>query len=1057
MGQNMDLVHGTWVPGTLAQFENPGKLVVWLEATGGGREAQSGIRAAHLAKQNTVDHLLPTDPELSKLFLPFLDSAPAKFCAFLPSSDGRPLPSLELAQLEGEFLPDDYEWQAWTLYGICIRRPLQFLRDMRLYANYSQASVKIAVELKFWMRYAQHLSNLIRQHQFLPYLKCHLPGRSKSRLKIHSGWQPAGDLYESQLNDFAALMPRICTAVSGSKHGKQNDSSDETDILRNFSEQQVDEMVANTALPAQTLNRMKGCWLASSLQVKDREYGLRPADAPEPDLEHWQQWRSWQREISGRAASDQESRFVLGIRLDESDDSERQKWRLSFFVASSEDPSLKIDLEEWWLLSQARQAGWLKTFGAQFERNLLVSLGHAARVCPLLWEGLESEQPSGIAIDLDTAYRFLKDDALVLESAGFRILVPSWWMPKGRLRARIRIKASGQSRSSSSAESSGYLSLPSLVQYDYELSVGGEPISELEWQDLVSAKAPLIRFRGEWMELDRDHMAQLLDLWRSQQPNDAPLSFKEMLKQVSEADEDATEFMFDEVLRKTLKALQRQEDVEPIEDPGGLQGSLRPYQQQGLSWLATQEALGLCPCLADDMGLGKTIQIIALLLHERECAEHRDQGGPKPTLLIAPTSVLSNWRKEVERFAPRLRCLIHHGSQRHRDLKALKLASSDVDLVITSFAVATRDRELIKEIGWGRVVVDEAQNIKNPRTAQAKAIFALNAPLRIALTGTPVENRLTDLWSLFNFLNPGYLGTAAQFKRAYETPIQRGGDKRRLMQLQQLVRPFILRRLKTDKSIIADLPNKLEQKVFCNLTREQASLYQAVVDEVERNIEQAEGMARRGLILSTLMKLKQICNHPAQFLQDGSSFSESRSHKLTRLVEMIQEALAESDSMLVFTQFTAVAGELEKLLRSKCGCPVYYLHGGTSRKRRERMIESFQDPETPEGIFILSLRAGGVGITLTQANHVFHFDRWWNPAVENQATDRAYRIGQEKTVFAHKMVTFGTFEERIDQLIDDKKALAESIVGTDEAWLTELDDAAFKQLIELNRESIMES
>jgi len=270
------------------------------------------------------------------------------------------------------------------------------------------------------------------------------------------------------------------------------------------------------------------------------------------------------------------------------------------------------------------------------------------------------------------------------------------------------------------------------------------------------------------------------------------------------------------------------------------------------------------------------------------------------------------------------------------------------------------------------------------------------------------------------------------------------------------VRPFILRRLKTDKSIIADLPNKLEQKVFCNLTREQASLYQAVVDEVERNIEQAEGMTRRGLVLSTLMKLKQICNHPAQFLQDGNAFRESCSHKLMRLVEMIQEALAESDSMLVFTQFTAVASELEKLLRSRCRCPGSYLHARTTRKRRARLTRTFQDVVQPVGIFILSLRAGIVGITVTQANHSFQFDRWWNPAVENQATDRAYRIGQEKTVFAHKMVTFGTFEERIDQMIEDKKALAESIVGTDEAWLTELDNAAFKQLIELNRESIME-
>ena len=306
-------------------------------------------------------------------------------------------------------------------------------------------------------------------------------------------------------------------------------------------------------------------------------------------------------------------------------------------------------------------------------------------------------------------------------------------------------------------------------------------------------------------------------------------------------------------------------------------------------------------------------------------------------------------------------------------------------------------------------------------------------------------------------MNPGYLGTAAQFRRAYEKPIFRNGDQTKAKQLQQLVRPFILRRMKTDQSIIDDLPEKLELKVYCNLTKEQASLYQALTEDVKKQIAESEGIQRKGLILSTLMKLKQICNHPAQFLQDGSDFSAMRSHKLTRLTEMIEEVLEASDSLLVFTQFTEIGGQLEDLLRTRNNCPVYYLHGGTSRKRREQMIESFQDPDSPPGIFILSLKAGGVGITLTRANHVFHFDRWWNPAVENQATDRAYRIGQQKMVIAHKMVTLGTLEERIDKMIEDKQALAESIVGSDESWLTEMDDAAFEQLIALNRSAIMEA
>jgi len=354
-------------------------------------------------------------------------------------------------------------------------------------------------------------------------------------------------------------------------------------------------------------------------------------------------------------------------------------------------------------------------------------------------------------------------------------------------------------------------------------------------------------------------------------------------------------------------------------------------------------------------------------------------------------------------------------------------------------------------------VVDEAQNIKNPGSAQTRVICSLKSTHRLVLTGTPVENRLMDMWSLFHFLTPGYLGNKAGFRKTYELPIQRNRDPVKTKQLQKLVRPFILRRMKTDPGIIDDLPAKVEQKVYCSLTREQALLYEAAVKEVEQQLESVEGIKRKGIMLSTLTRLKQICNHPNQFLQDGSAFDQARSHKLLRLNEMVEEALAESSSMLVFTQFVELGDQLEEFLRDHHHCPVHYLHGGTSRKNRERMIDSFQDENTPAGVFILSLKAGGVGITLTQANHVFHFDRWWNPAVENQATDRAYRIGQKQSVFVHKMITLGTLEEKIDQMIEDKHALADSIVESDENWLTEIDNDRFRQLISLNRKAIMEA
>jgi SNF2 family DNA or RNA helicase len=504
-----------------------------------------------------------------------------------------------------------------------------------------------------------------------------------------------------------------------------------------------------------------------------------------------------------------------------------------------------------------------------------------------------------------------------------------------------------------------------------------------------------------------------------------------------------------------LGKLQDKSKFEAIADPKTLKGKLREYQKRGVSWLSYLEQLGLNGCLADDMGLGKTVQVIARLLQEQEQAKKAKQ-TVNPTLLIAPTSVVGNWRKEIEKFAPSLRAIVHHGNERAKEPKDFETMAQQNDVIITSFTLIRKDLSLFESVNWQRVVLDEAQNIKNPKAAQTKAILKLSAPHRLAMTGTPVENRLLDLWSIFNFLNPGYLGKEAQFRKQFETPIQKNNNRMQSATLKKLVEPFILRRVKTDQSIIKDLPDKVEQKLYCNLTKEQASLYEAVVKDITDDIDEVEGIKRKGLILATLLKLKQICNHPRQFLQDESDFLPERSHKLSRLSEMVAEVMEEGESLLIFTQFTELGDALEKYLRHTCHYNTYYIHGGTNRNKREKMITEFQDPETEPSVFILSLKAGGVGITLTKANHVFHFDRWWNPAVEDQATDRAFRIGQKKNVFVHKFVAIGTLEERIDEMIEDKKKLAGSIVGSDESWLTELDNDAFKKLITLNKSAILE-
>ncbi len=494
--------------------------------------------------------------------------------------------------------------------------------------------------------------------------------------------------------------------------------------------------------------------------------------------------------------------------------------------------------------------------------------------------------------------------------------------------------------------------------------------------------------------------------------------------------------------------------ISNIKPPLNFQGKLRPYQLKGVSWLAFLKQFGFGACLADSMGLGKTIELITLLLHDRELTAQQDEPMPNPTLIICPMSIVGNWQRELQRFAPSLSVMIHHGAERLTD-EAFREEAKKHDVVITTYALALRDKEHLSPIEWEYVVLDEAQNIKNESAKQTKAIRGLNARHRIALTGTPVENRLSELWSIMEFLNPNYLGSGQDFSKKFAIPIERYHDKNRAETLKRLLQPFVLRRLKTDKAIIQDLPDKMEMKVFCNLTQEQASLYEAVVKEMIEKIEQSEGIERKGLVLSTLLKLKQICNHPAQFVGDGSSLPD-RSGKLARLEEMLAEALAAGDKALIFTQFAEMGKMLRNHLQETLGCEVLFLHGGTPKKQRDAMVQRFQEDRRGAPIFILSLKAGGVGLNLTAANHVFHFDRWWNPAVENQATDRAFRIGQQKNVQVHKFVCVGTLEERIDLMIEQKKVLAESIVGSGENWLTEMSTDQLKELFALSREAVGE-
>ena len=859
--------------------------------------------------------------------------------------------------------------------------------------------------------------------------------------ELHPGWEIISSIYETEIPKYVAAMPTLCAAGSATPaatvHAKEP-------LLRHFGEWLLRDVVIGTPLTAKNDQQIAGTFLYRAI------YPYRP-DArprlPDDELAEYRAWAGWREKLTWAQTS---AEFTLGFQLEEAPAADAGGWRLHFQVASKRDPSHRLRLEDYWTLEPEEQARLARAFGSDFEKRVLQGLGHAARIYPLVWRGLDTSRPAGFRLTLDEAFSFLKEHAWILQDAGYTVSVPAWWTPEGRRRAKLRLKTSLRPSKGKTAAGAGHLGFDSIVSYQYELAIGDAVVSEEEWRQLVEAKTPLVRFRGQWMELDRTRMQQLLEFWQTHRNSEPELSIRDLLQATADAGDDL-EWEHDPALQSMLARLQDKSAFAPIEDPPELRGTLRDYQRRGVAWLAYLESLGLSPCLADDMGLGKTLEVIARLLDERRSGEKVG-----PTLVIAPTSVLGNWRKEIERFAPGLRTLVHQGSGRSKDERHFREACRDCDVVITSFALARLDEKLIRSVDWSRVVVDEAQNIKNPEAAQTRAITKLPAARRIALTGTPVENRLRDLWSIFNFLNPGYLGKEAQFRKSFEIPIQKENDSARAAVLKRLVEPFILRRVKTDQRIIADLPEKIEHKVYCQLTPEQAWLYAAVVKDVEEQLEEVDGIQRKGLILSTLLKLKQVCNHPAQFLQDGSAFTSERSHKLQRLSEMAEEAITSGDSLLVFTQFAEVGSALEQYIARTLHYNTFYLYGGTSAAQRERMIEAFQDPETEPSVFILSLRAGGVGLNLTRANHVFHFDRWWNPAVEDQATDRAFRIGQRKNVFVHKFVAMGTVEERIDQMIEDKKRLSGMIVGADESWLTELDNDSFKELIKLRREAVLE-
>jgi SNF2 family DNA or RNA helicase len=972
-------------------------------------------------------------------------ASPATRVILLPSGAHGPhlppwlVPETADVDTEGEWQLSPWKVNGLALDGLVV---LDLLVTLPLHGT---GSWRWGADVRYWGLAAKMGLEFLVQHKYLP-------GLEESAGQYWAVWLPVMDDPEdrARLRALAQAMPPVCRALFTTDDVQADQAPAPHVLLDDFVRRMTDWAVRDWGRSRLDRRRrapqgVAGAWW-SALWDDDGEIVV-PVVKRRELLNLFDTWQEWMGQLRGAA----DAGFRLCFRLEppevdpETEQVTSPDWALRYMLQASDDPSLLVPAGKVW----SARGSTLRTLNRKFEgaqEHLLTGLGLAARLFPPIMTSLRTARPQACRLSVDEAYAFLREVGPLLEGSGFGVLVPPWWNKPGtRLGVRAKLKADAN------IVGKGILNMNALVAFDWELALGDEPLSRDEFQRLAALKMPLVRVRGQWVMLQPEEIEAAIAFWERKRLQDQA-TLRDALGMALGAEQEVGGLPLQGVqtsgwLDDLLKQLQTGDRLQELAPPHGFVGELRPYQVRGYSWLAFLRKWGLGSCLADDMGLGKTIQAIALLLREREGAED----GVPPALVICPTSVVGNWKREINRFAPCLQVTIHHGSDRARGEDFVATAQAH-DVVISTYGLARRDVDDLKQVSWSDVILDEAQNIKNPHAKQTQAVRSLQAANRVALTGTPVENRLSELWSIMQFLNPGFLGSQTGFRRAFALPIERYQDEAATERLKGLVGPFILRRVKTDSTIIQDLPDKLEMKVYCDLTAEQATLYEAVVKESLERVAstEEEGIQRRGVVLGALMRLKQVCNHPAQFLGDGSALP-GRSGKLDRLGEMLEEALSVGDQALVFTQFAEMGHMLRAHLQSLFGVEVLFLHGGTPQKRRDRMVAHFQQGREAS-IFILSLKAGGTGLNLTAANHVFHFDRWWNPAVENQATDRAFRIGQTRDVQVHKFICAGTLEERIDALIESKKALAESVVGAGENWLTELSTDELRDVMQLRRD-----
>lgn len=1026
------------------------------------------------------------------------DLQPISASVWTPTSDGAPLllrtafsQPVDVAA-DGQAKPALAQWQVTGLATsplaalTCLTQLDNGVNDKSTTTATIYHRVRLGKDLLFWSHVAKFALELLINQDYLPSVRSHSEGY------MAAVWQPfLSDTHvQRRFDELAQMMPPVCRSYNLPTPTEAATSSILVEhflaavidaAVRHWSAPMADPLTDPLAAPTGEQAIVQH-WLRQLLNDQ-RRLNLPPQQA----YQFYREWQAWTEQLQFTSDTNFRICFILQEPQEPATARGGPLWTLYYALQAFDNADLLITARDIWRIQQTNLRLGNRRLDQPQER-LLAGLRAAARIFQPIAHSLRSPQPEFALLTTEEAYRFLRDVGPLMEGSGFGVVLPEWWNADKRTGLGLRMRLYANERSDEQADEGemggerrahdhAQDGVFGAVRYDWELTLGGQRLARSEFEQMTAMRTPLLRVGKRWVELDplqvqaaqrfiaERHPTGIMSLLQavhvvqsfqhgdgeSRATNPSATAFALPVGTPAVLPVDAVDV--DGWLSDALRQLQFQQPEELIAEPQGFVGLLRPYQRRGVAWLAYLRRLGLGACLADDMGLGKTVQAIALLLHVRE-SESASAGSKRshhPVLLVCPTSVVANWRREVERFAPSLRVMTHHGSGRFND-EAFMSAVAQHDLVVTSFGTARRDIDLLQRWRWSDLILDEAQNIKNPTAKQTQAMRGLSARNRIALTGTPVENRLSELWSIIDFLNPGYLEAHERFRQRYIVPIERYNDDERAAELRRIVQPFLLRRVKSDPTIISDLPEKNEMVVYCSLTNEQAAIYERVVQEAIGILDASDGIQRRGLVLSLLTKLKQVTNHPAHYLKQPGPLPD-RSGKLERLTEMLEEALSVGDHALVFTQFVEMGTLLQKHLREVFGVEVLFLHGGTPAPQRDQMVQLFQEEDGPP-IFILSLRAGGSGLNLTRANHVFHFDRWWNPAVENQATDRAFRIGQHRNVQVHKFVVAGTLEERIHAIVEGKQNLADSIVGSGEQWLTELSTEQLREMLTLRREML---